>query len=342
MKFYLTLLFAILFPIVLFAQNDSVDTVIISQIALNQRISVLNDRFYLMCPDSAVSSAGSNGIMSAKSNENAETRIIFDLDEKRMVLFTTELYSFSIPDLYEYLTNIYAEDRNYNQVPEPVQIFFQDSTTMSVMATPCRYDNRSQAILINSLWVQCPDSTLVRIDAYLNPPAMENIDEYLILTENIFNSLEYGDRVMILSEREETHNIFDTATNLVFAMPEKYVIQVDNGYDFKVFNILPLQPIDKESFSKAVVYVGAHPSWLYQSYGFSQNENSLVNGTFLEKKMKGFYFENPYQHKYLMEYQGEANKVGKGMIFHVILMADSKESLEELRAITEQIKLEKQ
>jgi len=307
---------------------------------LNQKVSLLNGRMFLYCPDSAFVMSRRGGQTSANTDIEKETRIYFDNDEERMVIYARELYSFTVPDLYTYLETKYSQDRYYNQLPGYVQIMTEDSTHLAITATPCRFDESLSTFLINTLWVQDSDSLLIKIDVYLNLTAMQQWEDYLFLTEKIFGSLECGTRQLDLQQREESVPIFNTDYNMVFSVPEKYILQVEEGYDFMIFNIFPVKKVDEELNCKAIIYLGKNPVWFYNSYGFTQGENSIVNGSFLGYRMRGFYFKKPNQKKFLLEYQGEANKIGKGLKLHIIIMGDSKETIDSLKEITESVKME--
>jgi len=323
-----------------YAQDDTVSYISVADISLNQKISILNDRMFLSCPDSAFVMTRAGGETSAQTNLEKETRIYFDNENLRMVIYAQEMYCYTVLDLFSYLEKEYSMDRNYNQLPGAVQIISEDSSRIAISATPCRFDQQSNTFLLNTLWVQNSDSMLVKMDVYLNALAMPYWEDYLYLTERIFRSIEFGTKSINLEPREETKRIFKTDYSLVFNIPEKYILQIEEGYDFMVINILPVKRVDEGSNCKAIIYLGKNPVWFYNSYGFTQGENSIVNGAFLGNRMRGFYFKKPNQKKYLLEYQGEANKIGKGLMFHIILIGDSQEAIDNLKEITESVRIE--
>ncbi|HNQ68258.1 MAG TPA: hypothetical protein PKN32_07760 [Bacteroidales bacterium] len=340
MKIGITLFLILFFEYCFYAQNDTIVNVSVADISLNQKISVLNGRVFLTCPDSAFVMSRQGGNTSAQTNQDKETRIYFDIEDQRMVIFAQELYLYSVSDLFTYLEQKYAGDRNYNQLPGAVRVISEDSLHIAISATPCRFEESSSTFLINSLWVQCTDSMLIKLDVYLNSISMHSWEDYLYLTERIFSTLECGERMLNLTAREVSKNIFKTDQKLVFNLPEKHILQTEEGFDFMIFSILPVKKVNEDPNCKAIIYLGKNPVWFYNSYGFTQGENSVVNGAFLGNRMRGFYFKKPNQKKFLLEYQGEANKIGKGLKFHIILIGDSKEAIDSLKEITESVRIE--
>ena len=60
--------------------------------ALPNRVSILDGRAYLRFPAGAVSSARPVDIMSAKPDEQLETRVVMNFGEHRVVFFARELF----------------------------------------------------------------------------------------------------------------------------------------------------------------------------------------------------------------------------------------------------------
>ena len=102
-------------------------------------------------------------------------------------------------------------------------------------------------------------------------------------------------------EKLKKNNKTDQHRKLSFEIPENHILQLDNGPDFDVFNIIPVRKISDTSYSKAIVYAGHHPSWFYKDYGFSQDENFIIKGEFIGEKVTWYYFENHEEKALLRE-----------------------------------------
>ena len=338
MKSFVTLLVCSILTIQAWTQEKMNDS--ISSITLTNKLSILKDRVFLTCPDSAKNIARANDIMEAPKSEENETRIVFDIKDMRLVIFAQEMFARTTPDLLNDLNqkNLKVEMLKFGFVSKIIK---NEKGFIAILSTPTKYDEKSQAILINSLTIQNSDSSLTKINAFINPAAYKQKEAYIKLTETIFKTIEQGNRKLNLAERQEEYKILGTKNKLVLSIPNNYSLTIDNGYDFDVYKIKPVNPINDTTYSQIFVYTGDHPSWFYGEYGFKNDENKIIDGELFDKKMTWYYFENIAENNYLIEYQYDAKRISKNMIIHIAIVANSEKEVLRLKDLTEKFRLEK-
>jgi hypothetical protein len=306
----------------------------IKGVELNNQQSILKDRVYLTFPDSAKNIARPVDIMSHDPNAEKETRIVFDNGNERLVFFAQELFVLANEKLFETLKieNDENFDFDYSEIKNSSEI-------IAIQAIPTKWDDTKGGILINSLTVMTKDSTLIRIDAYINPDAYkEQKENYIELTKNVFNTIKNGTRFNNLEARTETHKIFGTDKSFVFKIPKNSIIQVDQKYDFQVFRIMTYSRLGETSWKSVSIYTGHHPSYFYPDYGFEGYTDKQTTN-FLNKSSDWLYFENKEKELYLKEQKIESDNIEKGLVVHIALLGNSSEIIDELTGLVETIEL---
>lgn len=307
----------------------------IKRLELNNEQSILKDRVYLTFPDSAKNIARPVDIMSHDPNAEKETRIVFDNGDERLVFFAQELFVLANEKLLETLES--ENDENFVFEYSKIK---SGSEVMAIQSIPTKWDDTKGGILINRLTVMTKDSSLIRIDAYINPEAYrEQKEDYINLTKNVFNTIKDGTRLNNLESRTETHKIFGTDKSFVFKLPKNSIIQIDQNYDFQVFRIKTYNRLGESSWKSVSIYTGNHPSYFYPDYGFEDyTENQKTK--FLNEYSDWLYFEDEEKDLYLKEQKIESDNIEKGLFVHIALSGNSSEIVNELTELIEKIELE--
>jgi len=301
---------------------------------LEKKISILNKKLFLDLPARSVVSPRVADIMAADPNENRETRIITEWGKMKLVLFAQELYATSSKTLLADISNEVEPDFDFVRK----QLTDKDSI-LTVLSTPSLFDSAAQGILVNSLLVKTPDNTVCRIDAYINPEAYAVKGEFIRLTENIFASISKGTRNINLSAKEETYKILSGGNKFLFKLPKNYFVTVDEKYDFSVYKITKFKDLTDKSFSSITIYSGFHPGWFHTEYGFTDSSAVKIKGNFLQTGVDWLYFADDPSKFYLKEQMIPSDAVEKGLIFHVAMLTNKKEVMDELLKIVEAIKV---
>jgi len=305
----------------------------VSSLKLSNRQSILNGRVFLSFPDSAKNMARPVDIMSADRNTNSETRIILDIGDKRLVFFAQELFLLGDAKILETITSEKNSDFEFLN-----KVLTNRDSILSILSTPTKWDNKKGGILINSLTVKTKDNTLIRIDAYINPSAFSEKDEFILLTENVFNTIEKGIRVNERKERVEKHKIFGTKKYFEFILPENFIIEIDQKYDFQVFKIKKYTKFGSDDFQNITIYSGFHPSFFHSEYGFD-GYTELQKSNFLGGDVEWFYFADTERNLYLKEQKIPSDEIDEGLITHIAITSNKPECITELSKIIEGIKL---
>ena len=304
----------------------------ISDLKLDNKQSILNDRAFFQFPSKAKNIARQTDIMSETPNINRETRIILDIDEQRLVFFARELYVTSNNNLLEALSIENSEKAN-------LKILTNADSLHSVLITPTTFDSTANAILINNLYVQTQDGTIFVIGAYINPNAYKNKDDFQKLTENVFSTLTKGNRKLNFKARiEKVPVFFNSKEKFNIVLPEGYIITKNSQYDFEVLNIQKIRDIADTNWFSLTIYTGNHPSYFYEEYDFRKSNAIKTDGQFLNKKIMWLNFKNDERQLYLKEQQIPIDQI-KEIIAHIAMLGNSQESIDKLTKLIENIKI---
>ena len=302
--------------------------------SLTRQISILNKKLYLYFPATAVASPRVADIMAADPNENKETRIIYDNGKMRLVFFAQDLFSLSDNSMLTDMQKQVEPDFDFQR-----KVLTDSASLFSILSTPSLFDSTQSAILVNSLLVRSPDNTVTRIDAYINPDAWNAKEDYIRLTENIFKTLQKGTRIIPLNARTETYKIPGTTAQFSFFLPENYFVTLDEKYDFSVFKINKFKKLTDDNYTSITIYTGHHPTFFHKEYGLTDSAALKTKGLFLQKTYDWLFFNEVKNNFFLQEQIIPAEAVEAGLLFHVAMLTNKKEILEELKPVVEKIKL---
>jgi hypothetical protein len=305
----------------------------IDKIKLDNKQSILNDRAFFNFPTDAKNQMRGTDIMSADPNKNKETRIVLDIDTMRLVFFAQELFSISDNNFFNEVSK--EKDKKGFQR----KILTDKDQLLSILSTPTIFDSTQNAILMNSLLVKTQDNTIFRIDAYINPNAYKLKNDFIKLTEQVFQTLSKGTRVNNRKAREESYEIIGTKKHFKFTLPENYCITIDQKYDFQVFKFHKYSNYTDTNWVSLIMYAGNHPSYAFRQYGFDKNDAASVKGEFLDNDVEWLTFHSGSKGLFLKEQQIPSNNIEDGLIIHIV--SNSAVSVEELTRIVEGIKLTK-
>lgn len=322
----ITLLFLVAYS---FSNAQNLDT-----IPLNNRISILNGKAFFNFPRGAQNMQRTVDIMSADRNPNEETRVVLDIEEMRLVFFAEELFALGEERLFENVSHDYEKDSF------KCKILTNEKSLLSILATPTTWDSTQNGILLNSLIVRTPDNTLFRIHALITPSAYRLKDQFIKLTEEVFKTLSKGERTTNLAARQESFQIFGTDKKFTVQIPENYVVNVDQKYDFQVFKFRKYRPYSDTNWTSITLYNGHHPSTIYRDYGFAEKDLEKIGGTFLGKKVSWLYFHIPEENYFCKEQVIPVPEIEEDLLVHLVMSSNQRASLEELSRIVEGIGLE--
>jgi hypothetical protein len=305
---------------------------IISNLKLDNKISILNDRAFFVFPTDAKNVARQGDIMSADPNTSKETRIILDIDKQRLVFFARELFQTNNSNFLEVLRKENGEDFQH-------KILTEKDSTISILSTPLKFDSTKNAILVNNLYVKTADNSIFVIGAYINPDAFKNKNEFQQLSEKVFSSFTKGNRKYNFKARTEVLPIFDGKKNFKIELPIGFVVNKDKKYDFEVLKFQQVKDFSDTNWVSLTMYTGNHPSYFYGEYDLDESKSEKVKGQFLEQNLEWMYFKDSDKHFYLKEQKIPSDIIEEGLVVHIAMLSNQPKSIDELTKVIENIKL---
>ncbi|MFN7098871.1 MAG: hypothetical protein ACK4M4_00680 [Flavobacterium sp.] len=304
----------------------------ISNLKLDNKISILNDRAFFVFPTDAKNVARQGDIMSADPNTSKETRIILDIDKQRLVFFAKELFQTNNSNFLEVLSKENGEDFQN-------KILTEKDSIISVLSTPLKFDSTKNAILVNNLFVKTADNSIFVIGAYINPDAFKNKNEFQQLSEKVFSSFIKGDRKYNFKSRTEVLPIFDGKKNFKIELPNGFVVNKDKKYDFEVLKFQQVKDFSDTNWLSLTIYTGNHPSYFYGEYDLDESKSEKIKGQFLDQNVEWMYFKDSDKHFYLKEQKIPSDNIEEGLIVHIAMLSNQPKSIDELTKIIENIKV---
>jgi hypothetical protein len=297
---------------------------------------MLNGRFSFTFPDSAKNQARGVDIMSADPNENNETRVIYDIGSKRIVFFAEELLMNSVDDLETKLKKEATKD-----FPLTVQKKDNLDSTICYRITPQKFNDKAQAILINSLIIKNSDNTLSKLSAYINPEAFKDKATFDKFSEQVFTSFKKGKRRLNLSARTETFKILGTKnTFTILICLKNYIVSVDKKYDFEVYNIKEVSAYGDKEFSDLIIYFGFHPAPMYKEMQLENFKTKDSEGEYMLQKLTWSNYQDKKRNLFLREQIFVDDDIQKNAQNHIAMIASSEKKIEELALIVKKFFIE--
>jgi hypothetical protein len=318
----------LLVPLISFGQKDS------SLPDLTNKMPLLNARLYIQCPAGSINVPRPHDVLSLPPNGDQETRITYETEMGKLVIFAQEMNAFSTPHLLEEVTKLYTSE-------ERPDYQFKWTTTAdhnpAVLTTPLKRDSTMEAILINSMLVQTRDSTLVQVAAFINPKAYPNINAFLSLSEAILKSITEGPRQISFKARKETVAVLGGICSLTFDCPYGFIILPEKGFDYNTYQVRKLEPLGNHAPGGIILYTGLQPHLLAPSYHFLEGSEKLQTDLFLEKEITWKTYSDASRSIFLQEAIYDADDCGEGLKIHIALIASSEKEMQMLVPIAHQI-----
>ena len=304
--------------------------------ALSQKneISILNDRFYFTFPDTAKNIARATNIMSAGRNANRETRVIYDIGEKRIVFFAQELFLKSVSNLENTLKS--ESGAAYHFVTKTI---YNKDSVQCVKITPEKFDEKAAAILINTVIIKNADNTLSRFDTYLNPKAFADRATFDKISEQVLSSFRKGNRRINLNARVDSFFVLGSKNIMQISFPKDYMITVDNAGDFETYNIKKVVAYGDTLDASIIIYFGFHPSLFNGELQLTNFKTPDTDGEFMGQKMQWMNFNDSERKLLLREQVFADDDIGENAKIHIALIANDQKLIDELTLIVKNILL---
>jgi hypothetical protein len=302
--------------------------------AQKNEISLLNGRFFCTFPDSAKNIARATDIMAADPNTNRETRVIFDIGDKRVVFFAEELYIKSVADLEKRL-----KEESTKDYPLAIKTIYDKDSAICISMTPSQFDNTQAAIYVKGVVVKNPDNTLSRLSVYFNPKAFADKPKFDKIVELVIASFRKGNRRLNLDARTETFAVLGTKTQMLVKLPKDYVVILDKKYDFEVYRVRKVTSYGEVDHADLNIYYGFHPSFFNTELDLSKFKEADTPGEFMFQKIHWMNFRDDSRQLILREQLFTDDDIQKDAQIHIGMISNNSKLIEEMTDIIKQLLL---
>ncbi len=295
---------------------------------------LLGGRLQARLPVGAKVEARAVNIMAAKESPEEETRVVFDLGEKRLVVMLYETFSTAGPDFAAVLKKMNREARQDRRTARTRLVLRQDNLEV-YQAKVSLVNTDREAILIASAWIVNTDQTVQLLAAYANRMAGAEPRDVRKLCSRILKTLEPGEKGIVTKARKQRLHVYSKTKELVVDLPDGWVHTLQPGPDFLVHRLRQLGPFPAERPSIGV-YVGNHPSYHYKR---EETEPEQSQGPLIGKQVDWFKAVRGEGVRIEAIRPAEDLDEHEHLMLHVFLSAASNKDLQAARAIVESIRI---
>ena len=286
---------------------------------LTNELSLLNGRLNISLPAEAYIEHRPVDIMSAPPSDEEETRIVYDKDSARYVLFVRELGIRTAPDIAERWRKEMEEEDYEVSISGPSIV---DDMRFFPYA-PLTIDTTSSAILIQGLLIETSEGLLIDARSYIDPRAARNLDSYRQLIDAVHAAIKPGNRKLELTERDHEFTLYDQG--LVISLPAYHRITHQVGPDFLVYHITPIVALGEEMKATGIFYYGGHPSYFKRQRRFNTLAEASSKIKFLEIDAEAFSIDS--DGSYLRESIVPMDDYSR---IHIAVIGENREAVEKL------------
>jgi len=218
-----------------------------------KNMSLIDNRLTIAMPEGSYDAEMSYSIMSAAASSQEYTRIFFDRNEARMVVYAYELFLYSGGDIAEdakWLIDAWSEN-------DGAEYYLTDIATINdiemAIIKRSELDTSAEAIFLSNALIKMPDDTLINVSFYVNPAMLSTMPYCVYISEYLMQMIYIGDRKMDTSAHSVKMWSYEIETQ------NDYIVTVNSGIDFDVYYITKIVTRN-ESQPGMGIYIGGHPS----------------------------------------------------------------------------------
>lgn len=253
----------------------------LGQLTLQDKpLEVLGGRVLVRMPEGAkVEPRKAANIMGADPSADEEGRIVLDSGSERFVVMAQETFQWAGKDFKEAIGRQYAHCTIAPMQPGK-------ETPESYLLVPKEVKPGREATGVAFACIVLPDKTVVRLGAYVNPAACQDIPGCTELARQILCHATGGNVPLRREAGTRRLRAMITGKDLQIDLPADHVVTGRRGPDFFVYYIRPISPLGVVP-PTLVLYQGAHPSAFHkkgETDGAKPPETTSADGTFLGQK----------------------------------------------------------
>ncbi len=224
-----------------------------------QSTSVLEGHLSVRLPLQARIEAKGHSIMEAPAAPEAETRIVIDAGDERMVIMCHELFQL-VPKDFEHGARRFLaqyEGELGEMLVAPLTMKTPGLRTMAYQAK--NISVKKEANFLMGLLIAHPDSTVQEVRFFANPAGMKDPPGLVSLVNAIAPTFADG-----AARRFYKGGVVRIDNNrLQLRLPWASALSRQEGPDFTVYHVNLLAPLGS-FFGRMGVYVGGHPNYQYR------------------------------------------------------------------------------
>ena len=293
----------------------------LSELSLDKRVLLIQDRVELLVPDSMMADPG---VASER-----DARMELHTPHGGLVLRVQDLRELGTDDLL----------RDWRMVLDPAK---EGAYTLERL--PRRRDldriryqeaergTGSDGIFLQGLLVRLPDDGLVRLDAFVDARARGHLSAFDSLVVRIFTSVVAGPGRMVREEHEERLALCE-GTLVTVLLPPDHVVTTERRKDLQVHLVDRLMPLLSTSRPQVILSCGPAPTPLSRELDLGTGTRSSRPGTFLGQEVIWDHYRDPDGGLQLLEFMtGPAQDR-----IHVALLGTTDQDMEDLLRIASSI-----
>jgi hypothetical protein len=295
------------------------------------RTILLEGRLTIHLPAQARIEPRQGDIMFAPPPAQGETRVVLDAGAERMVVMAHDLFATAdhlelSPEQGRRMRGAHGRRTRGTRLP-----LVAGAGLTAIAAQPMRLDTTRAAVLVLDVQTRRPDSTLQRLEFFVNPAAARDPAGCRQLASRIAATLATGPQGLNLAAGQRELQV-DSGLRFTLTAPAGYVVVRQRGIDFDVFDIRQLaRDGDRITPRSLSLYVGTAPHPMPGADSAVRREPGSLLGQKIEWRIRTLAAG-------VLFVQAQASVQGRPSFkVHAFYFADNAEASAELRRIAESL-----
>ncbi len=243
-------------------------------------LELLGGRVLARMPEGAkVEARKAASIMGTDPSAEEEGRVVLDAGNERFVLMAQETFQWADKDFQEVLAK-----RSADCAITPLRGGKEGPTSYLLIPKAVTVKGTATGVAFGCLVL--PDKTVVRLGAYVNPEACEDLPGCTALAKEVLSRAAAGNVPLKCEAGTRRLRAGVQGKELQVDLPRDYIVTFQRGPDFWVYYVRPLSPFGTVP-PTVLLYQGAHPSAFQkkgEDDGADPPEVTSADGTFLGQK----------------------------------------------------------
>lgn len=244
-----------------------------------QDIELLNGRLVMSAPATAkVDAVVPENVLGAGPTQENLSRLRIPIAGTEIVIEVRELYAMFPRDAPRFFSEVVLGGRLPDEGPQP-RFVRLDPRLIAYGIAAGSYRHPSGDHVLANLLVAQPDGTAQHVYVMTWDKPAEVVSEASRTADRMIASLRSGPRQRPASGSSRVLTQVPRANaapkHLTVNLPERYVLSIQEGPDFIVYNINRLAPLDAPGGGLGI-YLGHFPNYFYAQHGYKREELTEV------------------------------------------------------------------